>query len=41
MIPIALDAVALPVAVAGRWRRDGDDVAALTDALLHANGWLA
>ena len=23
------------------WRRNGDDVAALTDALLHANGWLA
>ena len=23
------------------WRRDGGDVAALTDALLHANGWLA
>jgi precorrin-2 dehydrogenase/sirohydrochlorin ferrochelatase len=24
-----------------QWRRDGRDVAALTDALLHANGWLA
>ena len=23
------------------WRRDGRDVGALTDALLHANGWLA
>jgi precorrin-2 dehydrogenase/sirohydrochlorin ferrochelatase len=23
------------------WRRDGRNVAALTDALLHANGWLA
>ncbi len=23
------------------WRQDGGDVAALTDALLHANGWLA
>jgi precorrin-2 dehydrogenase / sirohydrochlorin ferrochelatase len=23
------------------WRRDGRDVAAMTDALLHANGWLA
>jgi precorrin-2 dehydrogenase/sirohydrochlorin ferrochelatase len=23
------------------WRRDGGDVAARTDALLHANGWLA
>ena len=22
------------------WRRDGRDAAALTDALLHANGWL-
>ena len=24
-----------------KWRRDGGDVAALTDALLQANGWLA
>ena len=24
-----------------QWRRDGGDVAALTDALLQANGWLA
>jgi precorrin-2 dehydrogenase/sirohydrochlorin ferrochelatase len=23
------------------WRENGEDVAALTDALLHANGWLA
>jgi precorrin-2 dehydrogenase / sirohydrochlorin ferrochelatase len=23
------------------WRRDGQDVGTLTDALLHANGWLA
>lgn len=32
--------VGLLRALRARWRRDGEDVIALTDALLQANGWL-
>ncbi len=35
------DRVALLREHRAKWRRDGGDVAALTDVLLHANGWLA